>query len=117
MPVKSPLGRRIGWFWFLLFGYVYLWIALLWPFVRVEGHEQSQMFWRHMGAIFATVPMFAYVVVGLLLDHLMFWIGLAVTALTIVGLLLIGPYFWLWMAAAGGGTLIGTGVIIRNRWR
>lgn len=117
MPVRSPAGKRIAWFWLLLFFYVSLWIALLFPFIKVRGHEQSQMFWRHMGAILATVPMFAYVVMGLWLAHFMIWIGLAVTALTFLGLFVIQPYFWLWMAAAGGGTLIGTGLFIRNRWR
>ena len=115
--VRSAAGKRIALFWFLLFIYVDLWLALLFPFIRVQGAEQSAMFWRHLGAISATVPMFAYVAVGLWLEHFMIWIGLAVTALTILGLFLIPPYFFIWMAAAGGGTLIGTGLLIRNRWR
>ena len=64
-PVKSPLDKRIAWFWWLLFGYVGLWFVLLSPFIEVHGHEQSQMFWNHYGALVATVPMFAYVVTGL----------------------------------------------------
>ena len=117
MPVKSPLDKRIAWFWWLLFGYVGLWFVLLSPFIEVHGHEQSQMFWKHYGALVATVPMFAYVVTGLWLDHFMIWIGLAVTALTVLGLLLLQPYFFLWMAITGGGTLLVTGLVIRKRWR
>ena len=117
MPVKSPLGKRIGWFWGLLYVYVSLWIGLCHPFMKVQGHAQSMMLYRHFGAIAATVPMFAYVVMGLWLDHFMIWIGLAVTALTLLGLFLLPAYFWLWMAITGGGTLMGTGIFIRNRWR
>jgi hypothetical protein len=116
-PVQSAAGPRIGWFWWLLYGYMCLWVGLLWPFVKVQGAEEWQVFGKHLGAISATVPMFAYVVVGLWLDHFMLWLGLAVTALAVVGLFLIQPYFWLWMAGMGGGTLIATGLLIRNRWR
>ncbi len=117
MPVRSPLDKRIAWFWWLLYGYAGLWFVLLSPFIEVNGPEQSQMFWKHYGALVATVPMFAYVVTGLWLDHFMVWIGLAVTALAVLGLFLLQPYFFLWMAITGGGTLIGTGLAIRKRWR
>ena len=116
-PVKSPVAKRIAWLWFLLFVYVGLWFALLSPFMRVRGADESMMFQRHFGAICATVPMFAYVVMGLWLDNFIIWIGLVVTALTILGLFLIESYFFVWMAVMGGGTLIGTGLFIRNRWR
>jgi len=116
-PVQSPVGKRIGWFWWLLYAYVCLWTGLLWPFIKVQGADEWQLFWKHYGAIGATVPMFAYVVVGLWLDHFMIWIGLAVTALAVLGLFLLQPYFWLWMAVTGGGTLMATGLLIRNRWR
>jgi hypothetical protein len=70
-----------------------------------------------MGAIGATVPMFAYVVMGLWLDHFMIWIGLAITGLTVLGLFLAPAWFWIWMAVMGGGSLVSTGFLIRNRWR
>jgi hypothetical protein len=117
MPVRSAVGGRTGIFWWLLYAYVNLWIFLLWPFLHVQGSAESLQFFTHMGAIAATVPMFAYVVMGLWLDRYLLWIGLAVTALTVAGLFLLQPYFWLWMAVAGGGTLIGTGLFIRRRWR
>ncbi len=115
--VKSTIGKRVGVFWWLLYAYVYLWIGLLFPFIEVHGHAESVMFWNRFGAIAATVPMFAYVVTGLWLEHFMVWLGLAVTALTILGLFLLQPYFYIWMAVVGGGTLAGTGLFIRNRWK
>ena len=116
-PVRSPVDKRIFWFWWVLFAYAGLWLGLLLPFVKVSGREESAAFWKHWGAIAATVPMFAYVVTGLWLEHFIIWIGLAVTGIAILGLFLLQPYFWVWMAFAGGGTLIGTGIFIRYRWR
>ena len=116
-PTMTRGGVRTGLFWLLLYVYVDIWIFLLWPFIKVEGAAESVRFWRHMGAIGATVPMFAYVVMGLWLDHFMIWIGLAVTGLALLGLFLVPVWFWIWMAVVGGGTLIGTGLLVRNRWR
>lgn len=116
MPTRSPVGWRIGVVFWLLYLYVDIWLALLFPFVRVEP-GQWDMFWKHLGAIASTVPMFAYVIMGLWLDLYMLWIGLIVTALTLAGLYFLQPWFWLWMASAGGGTLIGTGLLVRNRWK
>jgi len=116
-PTKTDGGARFGWFWLLLYVYVNFWIFLLWPFIKVEGPVESVRFWRHMGAIGATVPMFAYVVMGLWLDHFMIWIGLAITGLTVLGLFLVPAWFWIWMAVMGGGSLVSTGFLIRNRWR
>jgi hypothetical protein len=115
--VKSTIGKRIGVFWWLLYVYVYLWIGLLFPFIEVQGRAESVMFWNRIGAIAATVPMFAYVVTGLWLEHFMVWLGLVVTALTVIGLFLLPSYFYIWMAVVGGGTLAGTGLFIRNRWK
>lgn len=119
-PVRNPrLGKRIGLFWFFLYAYLNLWIYWMQPFfsIKINGAAESALFWRHYGAVAATIPMFAYVVTGLWLDHLMIWIGLGITALTFLGLQCFPQWFWIWMAVMGGGTLIGTGLIIRNRWR
>lgn len=117
VPVKSPdtrrLTRRIGLMWVLLFLYVDLWVALLWPFLQPSWPAFS----RHFCAVATTVPMFAYVVMGLWLDNCMVWLGLGITALTVIGLVLVPAWFFLWMAVMGGGTLIATGLIIRRRWR
>jgi hypothetical protein len=71
VPVKSldtsRLTRRIWLMWGLLAVYVDLWIALLWPFLQPSGPAFS----RHFCAVATTVPMFAYVVMGLWLDNCM----------------------------------------------
>jgi hypothetical protein len=49
---------------------------------------------------------------------MMIWVGLAVTGLIVAGLYLIPlPHYWLYLAVTGGGTLIGTGLFVRRRWR
>ncbi len=116
-PTKTRGGARIGLLWLMLYIYVDIWIFLLWPFIKVQGAEETVRFSRHMGAIAATVPMFAYVMMGLWLDHFMIWLGLGVTGLTLLGLFLFPDWFWIWMAVAGGGALAGTGLLVRNRWR
>lgn len=116
-PTRQPGGWRIGVFWWVLYAYAGLWVSLLFPFIVVNGYEQAMQFSRHMGAISATIPMFAYVVMGLFLDHYMVWIGLVITALTLFGLFFLPGLFWIWMAFAGGGMLFGTGIIVRRRWR
>jgi len=115
--VRTRADSRMGWLWWLFYMYIWIWFLLLSPFIEVRGHEQSQMFWRHVGALSATIPMFMYTVMGLWLDMYMLWLGLFVTALTLAGLYLLPSVFYIWMAAAGGGTLIATGLLVRNRWR
>ncbi len=68
-------------------------------------------------AFAALVPMFVYVVTGLLeRDNYMLFLGLGVTAATIVGFFAVPQYFYLWMAAFGGGALLMTGLVIRRKW-
>ena len=116
-PVESSIGKRIGWLWLALFGYVYLLGFLLMPFVKLQGFEEEMRFFKHMGALAAIVPMLGYVVIGLWLDSFLVWVGLGVTALTVLGLYLLTPWFWTYMAFVGGGALIGTGLVIRRKWR
>ena len=103
--------------WWFLYLFVDLWIALLFPFIRIEGRQMSHLFWTHMGAISATVPMFGYVIFGLFFDRYMLYIGLGMTALMAIGVFVFEPWFYLWFAVVGGGGLAGTGLLIRNRWR
>jgi hypothetical protein len=117
LPVKSPVDRRLLWFWVLLFVYAGMWVALLAPFLEVTGAEEHRMLSMHFWVLWATVAMFAYVVMGLWFENFMVWVGLAITGLTLVGLYLLQPVFWGWMAVTGGGTLLGTGLVIRRRWR
>jgi len=107
--------RKIGAFWFFLYLYAGLWLWLLLPFVRVGSREESLLLFKHFGAIMATIPMLAYVVMGLWGAKYYLYLGLGVTALIVVGLVALQPYFWLWLAFAGGGMWIGTGLVLR--WR
>lgn len=116
MPTKSPLGRSMGLLWLYLYLFVNLWIQLLMPFISVDD-KTAHLFWTHMGAIAATVPMFAYVIYGLFFDKYMVYIGLGMTALMAVGVFLLEPWFYLWMAMVGGGGLVGTGLMVRKLWR
>lgn len=116
-PVRSSANARIWWMWWAFVLYANIWWLLLCPFIHVSGHAESQLFWKHTGALIATAPMFMYVLMGMWLDRYLVWIGLLVTALTLFGLYVLQSWFWLWMAAAGGGSLIATGLIVRNRWR
>jgi hypothetical protein len=111
-PTKSPasdkLGWRIFWFWTLLYAYLFIWISILRPYNGLQ-----------LNAFLCTAIMFAYVVMGLWFkQYFMVWLGLAVTAVTLVGFYLIDPaYYCLWMAPAGGGALLVTGLYISLRWR
>jgi len=107
-PVKSPHNKRWGFCWLILFVYAGVWLSLLWPWNDYQ-----------MSAFLASVPMFAYVVMGLWADRVLLWLGIVVTLLIIVGFFLFHfqPVFWLWMAILGGGALAGTGLYIRKAWR
>lgn len=117
MPTRSPFEKSVGWLCWILYLFVSLWIYMLSPFIKVRGPQESHLFWTHMGAIAATVPMFAYVVFGLFLERYMVWIGLGVTALMVIGLYTFEPYFYIWFGVVGGGALVGTGLFVRNIWR
>lgn len=98
------------WFWFLLFLYGDVFLMLLWT---DSGFTNLQI-----AAFLCALIMFAYVVMGLIIDaHFLVWLGLAVTVLILVGYLFARDYFNLWMAPAGGGTLFFTGLYIRLKWR
>ena len=113
-PVLSDsdklLGRRLGWFWFALFIYADIWLAVLWPW---QGYQLS--------VFLITLIMFAYVVMGLWLqDRFWIYLGLLVTALAAVGYfgsMIIPGYLGLYLAIACGGTLLTAGVylIVRTR--
>lgn len=107
-PVKVPAGERLGWrifwFWSLLFGYIFMWLAILRPYRAIQ-----------LNAFICTAVMFAYVVMGLWLkSYYMLWLGLLVTCITLVGLYVIPPsYYCLWMAPTGGAAFLATGLYIR----
>jgi len=107
-PAERKFGLRIFWFWILVFGYAFIWLAILTPQNGLE-----------MNAFLCTAMMFAYVVLGLWLENMsMVVLGLAVTAVTLAGFYLVPhSYYCIWMALLGGGALLGTGLYMRIRWR
>jgi hypothetical protein len=108
-PIKnsSGLGWRMFWFWTLLFVYIVIWLSILAPFTGLQCN-----------AFICTAVMFAYIVLGLWFgSYFMVFLGLAVTVATLIGYHLFTPYYSLWMAAMGGGALLGTGLYIRICWR
>lgn len=119
-PVKSPNDAKIGLFWLVLFAYAIAWLFLLAPDGLPRGQEwatQHPFTEKQIGAFFATVPMFAYVVGGLWLSRFFVWLGLFVTLLTFLGYYLLHDYFNLWMAFTGGGSLFVAGLYMRRNWR
>jgi hypothetical protein len=104
-PSASISGKRIGWFWLLLFFYCVAAIAVAWP---TDG-KQLAMF-----IIFFV--MVGWLAMGLLLSFAPIWPGLAITALALIGYFLLPGYFYLWMAILGGGGMIALGLYIRSRW-
>lgn len=117
VPVKSSESKAIGIFWLVLFGYIYLWLFLLRPLMP-DSLFHSIENQRHFTAIITTVPMFAYVVMGLMgCGYYMVWLGLGVTVLTVMGLYVMPQYYYLWMAVLGGGALFLAGILTRRQWR
>lgn len=124
--LKSSVGARISLFWLVLFAYAALWFLLLHSesrpgrpglhFEALNGNDAAAMR-QQLGAFFATVPMFAYVVGGLWLGRFFIWLGVGVTLLTVAGYFFMPDWFDLWMAVTGGGSLIVAGLYIRRVWR
>lgn len=105
---RNVHSKRIGFTWLILFVYSNVWLVLLAPWNEYQ-----------ISAFAASLPMFAYIIMGLWMDRFLLWLGVVVTLLIIAGFFLFHfhPLFWLWMAVLGGGTLAGTGFYIQIRWR
>ncbi len=108
--IRSPEFRAIVWqcagLWLFLFVYALIWALLLKP---ANG--------RVWGVYLCTVCMFGFIMIGLWRrSPFMIGLGLTVTALSLAGFYWLPGYLDLWMAATGGGALLGTGWYIRG-WR
>jgi len=119
-PVKingsSPLLSKIGIAWLILFAYAALWAWYLGPW-EIPHRADDLLVDRKTGAYICTICMFAYVLMGLWLDRILLFLGAGVTILIFVGYQFVPNYFYLWMAVAGGGSLMFTGLFIRKFWR
>lgn len=105
-PSLTASGKRIGWFWLLLFFYCAAAIGVAWP---VDGMK--------IAMIIILFVMVGWMAMGLLLSFasMIKW-GLAITALALIGYFLLPDIFYLWMAILGGGGMIALGIYIRYRW-
>ena len=101
----AKAGRRIGYFWLLLFLYCLLLLVVVSPLDMKEGAMVIVLF-----------VMIGWIAMGLLLSATSIWWALVITAVALLGYYLLPSYFYLWMAILGGGGMILLGFYIRNRW-
>jgi hypothetical protein len=116
-PVRNAVGKRLGLFWWAMYGYLYCGLAIIGPFLDDKVLNSTPGGAKAIAAINTIIPMFAYVVMGLWLEqkHLIV-MGLGLTALTLAVYFVLNPVFFIVMALAGGGVLFGYGVWMRVSW-
>lgn len=110
-PVRSAVSMkmfwRIFWFWALLNPYVFAWLLILSPDNKLQ-----------VCAFLCTVGMFGFSMLGLWFEKFfILGLGLAVTTAILLSYLLAPSSFYLLMIPTGGGTMLGTGLYFRLRWR
>ena len=98
-------GRRIGYFWLLLFAYCLLLLVVISPLDMKTGSMVIVIF-----------VMVGWIAMGMLMSAASVWWALVITALALIGYYLLPSYFYLWMAVLGGGGMIALGIYIRSRW-
>jgi hypothetical protein len=118
--VKRPHSGKVGLSWLILFAFAVIWMLALGPWDLLRRPDLAfygNVMNRKFAVFWATVPMFAYILMGLWLDRFFIYLGALVTLATVGGYLFIHHYFFLWMAIVGGGSLIGGGIFIRKFWK
>lgn len=107
--VRSPSGlasgKRIAWFWLILFIFCFSLIVVVSP---IDG--------KQMAVSIVLFVMLGWIAMSLLLSAASVWWGLAITALSLIGYFILPNIFYLWMAVLGGGGMISLGIYIRNKW-
>lgn len=104
-PSAAATGKRIAWFWLVVFFYCIAAISVVWP---IENYVL---------AIFITLfVMVGWMAMSILLNFASVWWGLAISALALIGYFLLPDFFYLLMAFLGGGGMIAFGIYIRARW-
>jgi hypothetical protein len=102
---STTSGKRIAFFWLLLFFYCVAAIGIAWP---VDGKQLAMFI-----ILFITV---GWIAMGLLLSFASVRWGLALLGLSLVSYFLLNDIFFLLMAFLGGGGMIALGIYVRNRW-
>lgn len=103
--IPSTSGKRIAYFWLLLFLYCVAAVSIIWP---VDGKVFAMFI-----ILFVTI---GWIAMGLLLSLASIWWGLGLVGLSLLGYFLLPGIFYLWMAILGGGGMIALGIYVRNRW-
>ncbi|MGB8214513.1 MAG: hypothetical protein WCE68_13225 [Anaerolineales bacterium] len=98
-------GKRIGFFWLLVFFYCIAAAAISWP---ADG--------KQIAMYIVLFVMLGWAAVGMLLSLTSVWPGLILTVLALIGYFLLPGIFYVWMAVLGGGGMIALGLYIRSRW-
>ncbi len=84
-------------------GYLPVMYLVLGPLAARQANAFVSLFWA-----------FAYMFVGAWVGWRLFAIGAVAAAAVVFGYLAVGSHYYLWMAACGGGTLIGGGLWLRK---
>lgn len=85
------------------FGYFPATFAVLGPLSGRQGNAFISLFWA-----------FAYMIIGAWVGWRLFAIGAVTAAAVLFGYLTLEQHYYLWMAACGGGALIGGGLWLRT---
>ena len=101
----TTTGKRIAFFWLILFLYCVMATAVAWP---VDGKQLAMFI-----IFFVTI---GWISMGLLLSFASAWWGLALIALSLISYFVFPGVFYLLMAILGGGGMIALGMYIRFRW-
>ncbi|MGB7537874.1 MAG: hypothetical protein WBM17_04985 [Anaerolineales bacterium] len=96
-----PMAARIGFLWvvFVLFGAI----------GAIFIHPTDP---REINLLIYLLVMLWLAVMGLWVRLPLLWISLAVTGLLVFGYFVLPDYFFLWLAIVGGGTMIGSGMLL-----
>jgi len=102
---STATGKRIAFFWLLLFCYCVAAITVAWP---ADGRQFAMFIILFVGV--------GWMAMGLLLSFASIWWGLVLTGLALVSYFLLLDIFYLVMSILGGGGMIALGLYIRSRW-
>jgi hypothetical protein len=97
----NPYGARLGFLWvvFVIFGAVGAF------FVHPAGP-------REINLLAYLMTMLWLAVMGLWVDLRLLWISLGYTGLMLFGYFVLPDSFFLWLAFVGGGSMIGSGLLL-----
>ena len=100
--VNNPANRKVVVIWWALFFFIGLMAFILKP----STMEQSYSF----GCVAA---MTVFIMMGIFSEKFFIFLGLAVIGLVLLGLYVFTDIFWPWMAATGGGSLLGAAFYLK----